>query len=794
MKDITLEMSLKPFRETTDEYIDSVCRMLFEQWKVLLNKVETVSVMLWSADGSELLDYKGREEEEFNWACYISDAPRKMPEKGENIWSKGGPKYMKNPPIMTYGILKKVVSSLKRVGKEILGKDKNIRVGTTFDPGPEFATSSFKYERHYEVCSGFAAGRSVMVCAYEKLNGDDYEYAAYPDGIPDGTPFGEFFGKQAKAFMGDMGFDFIWMSNGFGFGKDTWSTRGAIFDGKRFYPEKLEDTKTLVKSFWEMYKKECPGFGIEVRGTNMSTGVDLARDGVPLKFIYENNPDLLPPPNSPWAALNGDYGLELMGYMSRIARIPGDKYLFRYYLHDPWWLNSPWYDRYNSQPHDIYLPLSVARVDGKGEIMPPTNMHIFSVDNSYGDLQETCAAESLPHFLRAIKESPDMPSPIVWVYPFDEYNDAKTDQEMKEMYSEDWFIRNAINSGLPLSTITSTTDFLTQKKEIYKESILLTPVPAADSPFENAVMEYVNKGGKVIFYGNSAHSGEKFKEFFGITYAGGVSGELDVMVMGKSCGKTSHTPIISGGEITEASAESEVIATAGDRPVMLHNKNAFWLRATVSCKCRVLNDGHMNLDLYGEEEYFVSEKLTLKALSMLGYDIVIEKEPAEKAPVMMLHRNNNAFILSAFLPTTTVKAKLKFPFGAPILDAYETKLEDGYSTYNFPKSERKEIRAFVIQNEGTIKCREFPPPTYTWEARRRIEFSGLKNATIRFLGENYCKDDVTVSYNYADYHDLRGEKCDCGYVTIEGTTFFEVRNVSGYIVLNMPMKEDITKY
>ena len=32
-------------------------------------------------------------------------------------------------------------------------------------------------------------------------------------------------------------------------------------------------------------------------------------------------------PNSPWAALNGDFGLELIGWMSHIAELPGDPFV-----------------------------------------------------------------------------------------------------------------------------------------------------------------------------------------------------------------------------------------------------------------------------------------------------------------------------------------------------------------------------------------------------------------------------------------------------------------------------------
>ncbi|MBQ4437096.1 MAG: hypothetical protein II879_13530 [Clostridia bacterium] len=56
---VTLEMSLKPFRITTPEYIERVCAGVFEQWKPLLKNRKDVSVLLWASDGSEILDYAG---------------------------------------------------------------------------------------------------------------------------------------------------------------------------------------------------------------------------------------------------------------------------------------------------------------------------------------------------------------------------------------------------------------------------------------------------------------------------------------------------------------------------------------------------------------------------------------------------------------------------------------------------------------------------------------------------------------------------------------------------------------
>jgi hypothetical protein len=108
---------------------------------------------------------------------------------------------------MTYRFLKTVVTILKEEGKKAF-PEATIRVGETFDIGPEFALSDFKYNRHTEICTqtsgvdklGFIDVTSVLKC-------DDRPYAAYPDGIPDGTLFSSFFGKQAQCFLSDMEFD-----------------------------------------------------------------------------------------------------------------------------------------------------------------------------------------------------------------------------------------------------------------------------------------------------------------------------------------------------------------------------------------------------------------------------------------------------------------------------------------------------------------------------------------------------------------------------------------------------------
>ena len=56
---VTLEISLKPFKQTDDKYIEKVCKNVFEQWRPLIKDREKISIMLWASDGSEILDYTG---------------------------------------------------------------------------------------------------------------------------------------------------------------------------------------------------------------------------------------------------------------------------------------------------------------------------------------------------------------------------------------------------------------------------------------------------------------------------------------------------------------------------------------------------------------------------------------------------------------------------------------------------------------------------------------------------------------------------------------------------------------
>ena len=760
LKNLTLEVSLKPFNDTSHDGMERKAREIFTQWSTLIQHADTISIMLWTADGSEILDYRGELDDVFDWARYIGccngmNGPlHSQTDDDTSTLNNGYYLYMENPPVYTYRILKQLVSIIRRTGEEMTGKP--VRVGETFDPGPEFADSSFKYERHPEINTSYPSrGREWFLCSYSRLHADKHIYAGYPNGIPESTPIGEFLGRQSRYFLTDMGFDFLWLSNGLGFGLEPWKCTGEIFDGKAFHPEKAEKARKDITDFWSQFRKECPEIRLEVRGTNMGVGIDIATDGVSFKDIYNGGYNIKPPPNSPWAALDGDFGLELTGYMSRIAELPpGEGYPFRFYSHDPWWMNSPWIDRYEGQPHDIYMPSAISRIDKDGKVLHSDSLYFLTIDNSLGEMPECVPNEITPHMIRAYTNAPDAASPLLWVYPFDEYDDlGKSGLCLGKMYSEDWFIRGTVNHGLPLSGVVSTSNFLSSLEKIsslYNGSILMTPVPKAGSLLEKSLCSYVEKGGQVLLYGALALAGKRLLSLLGLSCSGPISGEcvlytdtLSLDSVDIPCSREfRHDPLLSDGglcaiatldptvrvlALAKKGAEQRVIASSRSLAPWQGGK-VIWLRGTCS------NDVNANYSLpqpHDPRKYYPMESLARAVLQDFDYAITFAKTlPEQRNPAIMVHRSKNAFFFSGYCPDTNVDISLRFPLGAPLLIGYETFLQNGSSIFRLPRAWYHECRIFIEKQDGTgpIKCVEDTCRDIRY--RRHLRVRGLNNATL----------------------------------------------------------------
>lgn len=786
-KTVSLEVSLKPFFDNTAETRRAVCRKMFRQWAPLCEHAEEVHVMLWTADGSEILDYRGDMNAEIEWARYLGGANRwhhakEHKDSGladekdtQGIGAHGDSMdpdgiglhrrpylYRDNPAVFTYRWFKELVADLKREGEQIL--ERPVKVGNTFDPGPEFAKSPFKYERHREICLGGALyGKTFLGCA-AVLHGDDVAYAGFPKGIPEGTSLGTFLGRQLAAFNRDLDLDFVWFSNGFGFGMETWGLNGSTFDGYKFIPEAVNPSKDGIVRFWKDFRKECPKLLVRTRGTNLTTGVDLSSDGVPLKTIYNEYGPVAPPVNSPWAALDGDFGLELSGWMSHLSGSPAG-FPFRFYTHDAWWMNSPWLDRYQRLPHDLYLPLSVSRIHGDGKAETPDTIAFLSVDDSRGEMPAQVPADVTSHILRALENAPDAAGPVVWVYPFDEYHERtfQKNPRLEEVYFGDWYVRGAINQGLPLNTVINTADYQTLEKSnpaALDGSILFTPVPDAGTPLRQKLLERVQKGGKVIFYGAISAEDRELLELLKLKPAPAVEGDLELKLAkewtkadGVAYGKTLHHPaIISAGALSLSAKKSsgvQVLASAEQNgqsyalAVLAENGKLGWLRGTVTCNEKKMG-GPLPLPLDAAKVFPAESLARLLAGKMGGIDIRLEKGlPAQRTLLHAVSRSRNGFMFSGYNPDGVGGLLVNTAHGAPVWTDSHSQVGSQGALYRPSAAWHHECRVFVQQKESAaVSCKELPSVHYG--VTRRIMLKGLKDAVVRFFPVSGTENNVAA--------------------------------------------------
>lgn len=811
MKEVTLEMSLKPFKQLDDDFIISICKDLFRQWTPIIKKADGVAILLWIGDGSEILDYTGDITKSFEWGKYIGRANEcKEDWKKEKDPLKLSPHaqrylYTEKPMTFTYADLKRIIYLLKKTGNALTNK--RIRIGATFDPGPEFSESDFKYKRHPEICTAGTMGEKSFVVSYENLHKDQYPYCAYPEGIPEGLSFATFLGAQTQCFLDDMNMDYIWLSNGFGFGAENWATTGPLFDGKTFSQDKnkIEDIKNKTLKFWKDFRLKCPNYEVQTRGTNLSIGIDFATDGVATKEIYNGNFNLLPPPNSPWAALDKNFGLEIIGYLSRIAQLPKDKgYMFRYYLHDPWWMNSPWFDRYEGQPHDIYLPLALSRINEKGGIDQPDYFNVLTVDTSLGELPEIAVSTVMPHLLQGFDHFPDRISPFLWVYPFDEYQSVDHDdlECLKKSFFEDWFMIGAVNQGFPISSVVSTKEcvsLLQKNNNFASEAILITPVPKKDTEWEKVLLNEIQKGRNIILYGSLTFASEQLKRVFHISCTTPI--DKDIMVKNHILdhykneiysSRMYHDSELSNGGIdtilNEEHEDVQVItsATKGKEERVLsvyrkcNNGKVVWIRGTNN---HYVKDGNQLLQADLLTDAFSTSAQLRHILSLFNYDIHFHYTNTKNihAPIILVHRHSNAFYFSGYLQDVTVECRLHFPLGVPVLIGHEVNIQNGIGIYHFPRAFHKECRVFVEQETGTISMSEYGPVSVIME--RRVLLEGLQNATVYIFPENNEPQKCELLLNSSKPHSI-GEQLDYEIVETPWGMALKAVDVTGKIMIS----------
>lgn len=783
---VTLEMSLKPFTSLEQTAIDEVCAEAIRQWMPLIGMAGKASMLLWVADGSEILTWDGNEYTEFEWARYIGFA-------NEHCFShiQGGedPRiarlYRDNPVRMTYGDLSRIVESFKRVAAERFGV--SMEVGATFDAGPEFAYSDFKYKDHPEINRAELGGQYIslkadytVVCTWSELHADGAVYAAYPNGIPEGTPFGEFLGRQCASFLPAMGFDYIWFSNGFAVSYFPWTYLGANYNGTTMPLTQYGEMSGRVMTFWDHFKLECPNYRTEIRGTNFGTGMDLAKDYIPMLSLYDKGYIELPPPNSPWGALNYDFGLEMTGYLSRIAEIPGQTYPFRFYPNDPWFWQNPWRDLYDREPHDIYCPLAAARINDRGEMEGPGIVEILTIDTEKGELHEGDTMEIIPHLHRALTQAPDQPGLLTWIYPFRELHEAvmESDEQSGSVFFHDWFIRNAINQGLPLNTVIGTDTLFRMDQEPLrklKDTILLVSASWLNAGRADYFVDYVRSGGRLIMYG--AIKEQALLELLNLKLGEALEGEFvvgscsfqeDELAVSEppSTRKLRHQASIGDGGFREQiknrndafthiamelHQEDEVRVQALSRQHPAWNGGCIgWVRGSLPFE----NSGVTHLPVRQDHSFLDASVALRYMLQHFGYTVLQHKyEEASTPALMFVKRHDNAFIYTGCKKDSSVAFRLRTPDGVPVIIGQATAAGTSEAFYALDRTFHEECRVFVDQKEpGQVWCRENSPvSTRKLDPARTITVGGLKNASVTIYPPLQALEEGQVDIRH-DYY------------------------------------------
>jgi len=161
-------------------------------------------------------------------------------------------------------------------------------------------------------------------------------------------------------------------------------------------------------------------------------------------------------------------------------------------------------------------------------------------------------------------------------------------------------------------------------------------------------------------------------------------------------------------------------------------------------------------------------------------------DETKKTTTMTIAKNDNSLVFSTYNETTALDTYLKFPLGAPIFTGRSAIIENGKARYNFSVSEHLECRAFVQQESGVVTLKEKHPCSKKF--RRRLQITGLKDATVCFFAEDYCKQDLFVGREEAmdfDPVEFRGFKI----IQDEHGTYYKGEHISGNITFSMPFKE-----
>jgi len=138
-----------------------------------------------------------------------------------------------NPRRFTYGDLKALNAILKEVGREVRAARSASARPSTPAGVRDLLVQVRAAQRGLQLRhDGQVELRLLLRDAARRRRG----LRRFPGGHPRGHALGVFLGRQSQHFLRDLGFDYIWFSNGFGFGLETWPCAARCSTGRASLP------------------------------------------------------------------------------------------------------------------------------------------------------------------------------------------------------------------------------------------------------------------------------------------------------------------------------------------------------------------------------------------------------------------------------------------------------------------------------------------------------------------------------------------------------------------------------
>ena len=351
----------------------------------------------------------------------------------------------------------------------------------------------------------------------------------------------------------------------------------------------------------------------------------------------------------------------------------------------------------------------------------------------------------IPHLLTAYNDYPDAPGAVTWVYPINTYCDTVFGNGRPEsIFMDDWFIESGIDSGFPVNTVMSDSNFIETDKSKLRSTVILTSVPPAASRFERAVMEAADAGVKVILYGSAAGMSPSMRRRLGLRTDGeGAEGEMKIALSPSLVTDTvengvfndvlRHSALVSGGRISEkaedASILAEVTAEDGEKYAYMTDKDGIvWIRGSFPHDER---SGGSLPPVLPRSRYFRSASLLRCALARFGLSISFECFDADDSlPIINLSACRGALFLNEFAKDASVIMRMSAPDGAPALDNSEFIVSGGSGRYTLSRWIHTECRIFVRQAERSkITVKKDHPVTHI-DTDERTVVTGLRDAVL----------------------------------------------------------------